>query len=82
MQVLAVVLHLGPKRCLVDRWDRGGPVVAEGKAGSPNVEMFQMRKGGNVPFLEGAQMVFPVACNNVVPRTSRAAEARVVGYLM
>jgi len=38
MQVLVVVFYLGPKHCLVDRWGRGGPVVAEGKAGNPNAE--------------------------------------------
>jgi len=38
MQALVVAFYLGQKHCLVDRWGRGGPVVAEGKAGSPNAE--------------------------------------------
>jgi hypothetical protein len=38
MQALMVAFYLGQKHCPVGRWGRGGPVVAEGKAGSPNAE--------------------------------------------
>jgi len=33
-----VAFYLSQKHCLVDRWGRGGSVVAEGKVGSPNAE--------------------------------------------
>jgi hypothetical protein len=38
MQALVVAFYLAQKHCPVDRWGRGGPVGAEGKAGSPNAE--------------------------------------------
>jgi hypothetical protein len=38
MKALVVAFYLGQKHYPVDRWASGGPVVAEGKAGSPNAE--------------------------------------------
>jgi len=41
MKALVVAFYLGQKHCPVDRWAGGGPVVAEGKAGSPNAERWK-----------------------------------------
>jgi len=57
-------------------------VQAEGRARSPNVEVFQMQKGGAI-LGRGAERDFPwhipvpKAVALVVPRTSRSAAVRV-----
>jgi len=75
--VLIVVFYLNLKRRLVD-----GPEVvrAEGRTGSPNVEMCQIWQGGNVPIWDGAR--------NGIFRGMQLAEykpccrGKVVVYLM
>jgi hypothetical protein len=59
-----------------------GPVVvvrAEGRAASPNMGVYQMRKGGNMPFWDGrTNGVSRGVVALVVPRTSHATEVRMV----
>lgn len=73
MKALVVVFYLGQSHCSVDRWGRGGLVVAGGKAGSPNAERRKRAILGN----DANGISNAKSRSSVVPRTSRAGTDKV-----